>query len=672
MPNRLANATSPYLLQHKDNPVDWFEWGDEAFAEARERDVPVILSVGYSSCHWCHVMAHESFEDGATAAFMNEHFVNVKVDREERPDVDRIYMDAVQAMTGRGGWPMTVFLTPDARPIFAGTYYPRIAMVGHPSFMDVMTAVGDAWRNNREGALDQAEQITTTITQRNPAPAHLPTLGQLDQAVSSLSQMFDRTDGGFGSAPKFPQAATLEFLLRMSAMQPDTDAGRSATAMLTQMLTAMADGGIYDHLFGGFARYSVDAGWVIPHFEKMLYDNALLARLYLRAWQVTGIDHFRDVARGVLDYLDSTMVDATGGLHSAEDADSEGEEGKFAVWSWDQLGDVLGDDRDLAAAIYGATPRGNFEGANNLHRLADIGAVSSATGLTMSEISTAKQHIDDRLRAVRAQRVPPGRDDKIVTAWNGLAMRAFAEAGAVLDEPRYLDRAIAIAEFLLTEASPDGRLVRSWRGRPGHPAFADDLAATAIGFYTLFATTGDNNWFTSAESMVATLRERFTDPDGGFFATSTDAGDLIMRPRNTQDSPTPSDNSLALEALQMHVALTGDLEATGEFESTMASLAADALTHPAFGGYALAVWLTHLVGVKEVAVVGTEKDRDVLVRPVWGQFRPNVVLAIGDGSPSSVPLLENRGTGDGALAYVCENLACDLPVSTPEALAAKL
>ncbi len=672
MPNRLAEATSPYLLQHKDNPVDWYEWGDEAFAEASKRDVPVILSVGYSSCHWCHVMAHESFEDEATATFMNEHFVNVKVDREERPDVDRIYMDAVQAMTGRGGWPMTVFLTPDAKPIFAGTYYPRVAMAGHPSFMDVMTAVDDAWVNNRESAIDQADQITATITQRNPAPAHLPTLGQLDQAVASLSQMFDRTNGGFGSAPKFPQAPTLEFLLRMSAMQPDTDAGRSATSMLTQMLTAMADGGIYDHLFGGFARYSVDAEWVIPHFEKMLYDNALLARLYLRAWQVTDIDHFRDVASDVLDYLESTMADTAGGLHSAEDADSEGEEGKFAVWSWDELGDVLGDDRDLAAAIYGATPPGNFEGANNLHRLTDIGAVSSATGLTMSEISAAKQHIDDRLRSVRAQRVPPGRDDKIVTAWNGLAMRAFAEAGAILDEPRYLERAVAIAEFLLTDASPDGHLVRSWRDQPGHPAFADDLAATAIGLYTLFSATGDDRWFVSAESMVALLRERFADPDGGFFSTHIDTGDLIVRPKNTQDNPTPSDNSLALEALQLHIALTGDLEAIREFESTMASLAADALTHPAFGGYALAVWLTHLIGVKEVAIVGTGEDRDVLARPVWGQFRPNVVLAVGDGSPSIVPLLAGRTPRDGALAYVCEHLTCDLPVSTPTALAAKL
>ncbi|MCL1598351.1 MAG: thioredoxin domain-containing protein [Actinomycetia bacterium] len=672
MPNRLADATSPYLLQHKDNPVDWYEWGEEAFVEARDRDIPVILSVGYSSCHWCHVMAHESFEDGVTADFMNEHFVNVKVDREERPDVDRIYMDAVQAMTGRGGWPMTVFLTPDAKPIFAGTYYPRVAMAGHPSFMDVMTSVLDAWVNNREGAIDQADHITSTITQRNPAPAHLPTLGQLDQAVTSLSQMFDRTNGGFGTAPKFPQAPTLEFLLRMAALRPDTDEGRSAAAMLTQMLTAMADGGIYDHLLGGFARYSVDAGWLIPHFEKMLYDNALLARLYLRAWQVTGIERFNEVARGVLDYLEVTMVDATGALHSAEDADSEGVEGKFAVWTWEELGTVLGDDRDLAAAIYGPTPRGNFEGANNLHRLTDIGAVSSATGLTISELHHARSRIDERLRAARAERVPPGRDDKIVTAWNGLAMRAFAEAGAVLDEPRYTDRAIAIADFLLTEASPDGHLVRSWRERPGHPAFADDLAATAIGLYTLFSATGDEYWFTSAESMVGLLRERFPDPDGGFFATSADAGDLLMRPRNTQDSPTPSDNSLALEALQLHIALTGDLEAVGEFEATMSSLAADALTHPAFGGYGLAVWLTHLVGVKEVAIVGTPEQRATLTHPVWGEFRPNVVLAVGDGSPSTVPLLADRTAGDGGLAYVCRGLTCDLPVSTPEALTTKL
>jgi uncharacterized protein YyaL (SSP411 family) len=672
MPNRLANATSPYLLQHRDNPVDWFEWGDEAFAEASGRDVPVILSVGYSSCHWCHVMAHESFEDDVTAAYMNEHFVNIKVDREERPDVDRVYMDAVTAMTGRGGWPMTVFLTPDAKPIFAGTYFPKETFGQHPSFMDVMNAVLHAWDTNRTGTLDQADQITTVITQIDNNVGYLPVLGNLERAVTTLSNVFDRKHGGFGSAPKFPQEPTLEFLLRMAALRPDTDSGRAAASMLTQALTAMADGGIYDHLLGGFARYSVDSQWIIPHFEKMLYNNAQLARLYLRAWQVTGIDRFRDVAVEVLDYLDTTMADLSGGLHSAEDADSEGVEGRFAVWTWDELGEILGDDREIAASIYGATPEGNFEGANNLHRLRDLSAVMEATGFTIPEITEARASIDDRLRAVRQHRVAPGRDNKIVTAWNGLALRSFAEAALILDDDRYLQRAESIATFLVSEASPDGSLVRSWRDRPGHAAFADDLAAAAIGMYTLFSVTGKERWFTAAEKVVEQLRRDFADPDGGFFATSATDSGLITRPKNAQDSPTPSDNSLAMEALQMHAALTGDLSALDELERTMEFLAPDALSNPAFGGYSLAIWLTHLTGMKEVAIVGTPTEQHALARPIWGAFHPDVIVAPGNGGPTNVPLLTDRTGGNTGLAYVCQNLTCDLPVATPQALADRL
>ena len=672
MPNRLAAATSPYLLQHKDNPVDWFEWGDEAFAEAERRDVPVILSVGYSSCHWCHVMAHESFEDEATAAFMNGNFVNIKVDREERPDVDRVYMDAVTAMTGRGGWPMTVFLTPDAKPIFAGTYFPKETFGQHPSFMDVMNAVLDAWNTNRQGALDQADQITTVISQIDTNVGYLPVMGNLERAVTALSSMFDRRHGGFGQAPKFPQEPTLEFLLRMAALRPDTEAGDAAASMLSRALTAMADGGIYDHLMGGFARYSVDSQWVIPHFEKMLYDNAQLARLYLRAWQVTGVDRFRDVAVDVLDYLDTTMADPAGGLHSAEDADSEGIEGKFAIWTWDELGELLGDDRDLAGAIYGATPEGNFEGANNLHRLTDIGVVEETTGLTVTEIAQERASIDERLRAARLRRVPPGRDDKIVTAWNGLALRSFAEAAAILDDDRYLGRARSIATFLVTDASPDGALVRSWRDKPGHPAFADDLAAVAIGMYTLFSVTGEAEWFTSAETLIDRLRTEFADPHGGYYATATSDHALISRPKNAQDNPTPSDNSLAMEALQMHAGFTGDLAAIAELEATMKFLAPDALSNPAFGGYSLAIWLTHLTGMKEVAIVGTPDQQRSLAGPIWGAFHPDVIVAPGNGRPSPVPLLADRPGGDTGSAYVCQNLTCDLPVTTPQALASRL
>ena len=668
MTNRLANATSPYLLQHQDNPVDWYEWGDEAFAEAESRDVPVILSVGYATCHWCHVMAHESFEDDETAAFMNEHFVNIKVDREERPDVDRIYMDVVTATTGRGGWPMTVFLTPKQKPIFAGTYFPKETFGNHPSFMDVMTAVLNAWDTNRAGALEQADNIAASIASRQSELSPLPRIEDIESAVERMSSSFDRVNGGFGNAPKFPQAPSLELLLRTAALLPGTDAAKHSLDMLVRQLTAMAKGGIYDHLLGGFARYSVDAQWVIPHFEKMLYDNAQLARVYLRAWQLTDIDLFKEVAIEVLNYLDVAMADDHGGLHSAEDADSEGVEGKFAVWSWDELGAILGEDRALGAAIYSATPEGNFEGANNLLRVVSFEEIATATGLDRFEIEEGKQSIDERLRLVRAERTPPSRDDKIVTAWNGLAIRAFAEAGVILGEPRYLARARSIATFLLTDASPDGDLVRSWRDRPGTQAFADDHAAFAVGLYTLYQVTGDDRWFAAAEHQVDELRTHFADSEGGFFSTSDMAESLITRPKTVQDNPTPSDNALAMEALQLHAALTGDTGAAAQAGETMQILAHDALQYPSFAGYGLAVWLTELVGIKEVALIGVDDAVQQMENVIWNSFRPDVVLAVGDGSDSAVPLLLDRPLADNTLAYVCQNLVCGLPVTSSEAL----
>jgi uncharacterized protein YyaL (SSP411 family) len=668
MPNRLADATSPYLLQHQDNPVDWYEWSDEAFAEAARRDVPVILSVGYATCHWCHVMAHESFEDEETATFMNERFVNIKVDREERPDVDRIYMDVVTATTGRGGWPMTVFLAPNQKPVFAGTYFPKETFGNHPSFMDVMTAVLNAWDTNRAGALEQADNITATIASRQSERAPLPRIEDIEQAVNRMAASFDRVNGGFGNAPKFPQAPSLELLMRTAALLPGTNTAEHSLDMLISQLTAMAQGGIYDHLLGGFARYSVDAQWVIPHFEKMLYDNAQLARVYLRAWQLTEVDLFKAVAVEVLDYLDIAMADDHGGLHSAEDADSEGFEGRFAVWSWEELGAVLGEDRDLASAIYSATPGGNFEGANNLQRVVSLEDVAVATGMDIGEIEGRKQSIDELLRLARAERTPPSRDDKIVTAWNALAIRAFAEAGAILDEPRYLVRARSIADFLLTNASPDGGLVRSWRDRPGSRGFADDHAALAIGLYSLYQVTGDDHWFTAAEQQVEELREHFADSEGGFFSTSDLAENLITRPKTTQDNPTPSDNALAMEALQIHAALTGDTVAVTQAGETMQILARDALQYPSFAGYGLAVWLTELVGMKEVALVGIDDTVREMQHVVWGRFRPDTVVAVGDGSPSAVPLLLDRPLADVTLAYVCLNLVCGLPVTSSESL----
>ena len=669
MPNRLGDASSPYLRQHAENPVDWFEWGDDALAEARRRDVPVILSVGYATCHWCHVMAHESFEDDETAAFMNEHFVNIKVDREERPDIDAIYMEAVTAMTGRGGWPMTVFLTPEAKPIYAGTYYPKTAMGHHPSFMDVMRAVVDTWTTNRAGAEDQAGRITRAIASPRPIGSDVPDIHQIERAVSTIGNTFDRVNGGFGTAPKFPQAPTLELLMRTAALLPGTESAEASLSMLRSMLTGMARGGIYDHLCGGFARYSVDSQWLVPHFEKMLYDNALLARVYLRTWQLTGDPLFRAVAVEVLDYLDGPMADATGGIHSAEDADSEGVEGKFAVWSWDELGAVLGEDREIAAAIYGASPGGNFEGTNNLHRFHDLGEIAEHFGLTREELAERRASIDRRLRDVRSTRVPPERDDKLVAGWNGLALRSFAEAAAILADDRYAQRARSIAIFLTTTGSPEGRLVRSWRDRPGHSAFAEDLATVAVGLYTLYSTTGETAWFEHAERLVAELREHFGAESGGFHSTA-DTTELFTRPIDTQDNPTPSTNAIALEAVLMHAAYTGDLSARAEAEATMKVIAGTATQHPSFGGYGLAVWLTHLVGIDEVAIVGA--DTAAMERTIWSTFRPNAVVAVGDGTPGPVPLLAERPATDRTLAYVCRDLVCDLPVGTPEELAARV
>jgi hypothetical protein len=672
MPNRLVDATSPYLKQHADNPVDWFEWSVEAFAEAERRDVPVLLSVGYSSCHWCHVMAHESFEDDETAAYMNEHFMNVKVDREERPDVDRIYMDAVTSMTGRGGWPMTVFLTPDQRPIYAGTYFPKQRMAHHPSFMDVMAAVLDAWNTNRTGVHNQAAKITEAISESDPPPGPTPSPHDLTEAVKTIERTFDTTHGGFGGAPKFPQAPTLEFLMRTAALHPDSEAGSASLRMLTITLERMARGGIYDHLLGGFARYSVDSIWLVPHFEKMLYDNALLARIYLRTWQLTGDDRFRSTAKEVLDYLDSTMADPGGGIHAAEDADSEGHEGKFAVWSWGELESVLGDDLPVAASIYGFTEAGNFEGTNIPTRESDLTETATEFGMDIDQLAVARKRIDQKLVEVRSRRVAPARDDKIVSAWNGFALRAFAEAGAVLGSEKYLARARSIASFLTGEASPDGSLVRSWRERPGVGGFADDYAAVAIGLYALFQATAEVRWFEKAEELVATLRSDFADRNGGFFATSKTSEALIARPKVIQDNPTPSDNALAMEALQMHSALTGDLEAIQEIEATMESLSVVAKGHPSFAGHALAVWLTHSVGVKEVAITGSPSATVDMERLVWDRYRPEVVIAVNRGSGSAVPLLTDRDASGTATAYVCEQLVCSLPVTSVEDLARSL
>ncbi len=678
MPNRLADSSSPYLLQHADNPVDWHEWGDEAFELAAAEDKPVLLSVGYAACHWCHVMAHESFEDADTAAYMNEHFVNVKVDREERPDVDRIYMDAVQAMTGQGGWPMTVFLAPDGRPFFAGTYFPPRDRPGHPSFRRVMTAVADAWSTSRADVERQADQLTAAVTRELPAADELPGGAALRAGLHALAGSFDREHGGFGGAPKFPQAPALELLLRLAAAGAAPEAGE----MLHRTLLAMASGGIHDHLGGGFARYTVDGRWLVPHFEKMLYDNALLARIYVRAWQVTGDDRLRATAVATLDYMLTDLRLPGGGFASSEDADSEGVEGKFYVWRHDEFLAVAGpDDGPIAAQYFGVTPDGNFEhGQTVLSVPAPAEEVASRLGLDVETVQAAVDRARARLAAQRATRVRPGLDDKVVTAWNGLALRAFAEAGAVLEEPSYLAAAEEQAAFLLAELRDgDGRLLRSWRrGRGSVAGFCEDYGALAVGLFALYQATGDRRWFAAAAATTRSMVDLFADPGGaGFFNTGRDAPALIDRPKDVLDNPTPSPNSLAAEALLHLLRYTGDAAIEEALDGALRLAGTVAARHPQAVAHAVAVLATRLAPPKEAVVVGTGAAASRLAAAAWRRYRPDAFLAVDPGddprAADLVPLLAGRVPHRGEpLGYVCREFVCAAPTSDPAVFAAQL
>ncbi len=672
MPNRLASSASPYLLQHQDNPVDWYEWGEDAFAAAQTLDRPILLSVGYATCHWCHVMAHESFEDDSTAAYMNEHFVNVKVDREERPDVDRIYMDAVQAMSGRGGWPMTVFLTPAGEPFFAGTYFPKESQGHHPSFGRIMQSVVDAWATQRAELESQASRLVAAVRSGIPPGDTAPGAEVIRKAVVDLIGQFDWDHGGFGGAPKFPQAPNLELLLRAWSLELTPDHEDQVRGMITTTLDRMAAGGIYDQLGGGFSRYSVDRQWLVPHFEKMLYDNALLARLYLRGWQETGIERYREVAEETLAYLLHDSRDPAGGFYSGEDADSEGEEGTYYVWTWDELNALLGPDLPLVAAAFGASPEGNFDGARTVLRRAEtVEVLAQRFGMTPGDVEERLNAAAGTLRKARSDRIRPATDDKIVTAWNGLALRAFAEAGAVLGSAEYVEVAEQLAQFATTRLRrDDGRLVRTWRrGVLGPAAFCDDYGALAVGLFTLFAVTGDQRWFSEAHRLVGEAIDLFSDPAGGFFATGQDAEELITRPKNLMDNPTPSDNTLMAEALQMAAAYTGDASFRGLLDGVYIAAGRLLEQHPSAVGYLAAVLAAGLVGPKEVAIVGRPEARRELVEVVWERFRPGCVLAVGEGTATAVPLLSGRPSGEaGATAYVCRDFVCALPVDSPAEL----
>jgi uncharacterized protein len=642
MANRLADQSSPYLLQHAENPVDWRPWGDDALAAAAERDVPLLVSIGYSACHWCHVMERECFENEAIAELMNERFVNVKVDREERPDVDAIYMEFVQATTGHGGWPLNVFVAPDGVPIYGGTYFPPESRQGMPSWPNVLEAVAIAWRDKRAEFEEQAPRVVARL---RGAAALKPSEEPIDPAsvtaaVERLGEMYDRHNGGFGRAPKFPPTSAIEFLL-----------GRGEREMALGTLRAMARGGIYDQVGGGFARYAVDHTWTVPHFEKMLYDNGLLARAYVHGWQTSRDELFRRVAEQTLDWALREMRAPEGGFYSALDADSEGVEGKYYVWTVDELREALGDRADAAIAYFGSTARGNFEGANVLEGRGDPPPDLDDIRATLLE--------------VRERRVRPGLDDKRLTSWNALLIAALADAGAVFEREDYLDAARAAADFVLETMRDDaGRLLRAFnRGRAHLLGLLEDHAYLLEALLALYEATFEPRWFAAAREVADAMIERFADDEnGGFFSTPSDGEQLVARRKELEDTPIPAGQSSAALGLLRLAALTGDHDYERRAVDTLRLAHEIAPSHPQAFGHLLQAIDFYVSPVREVALVGD--DLRPLERVVRAEFRPHVVVA--GGEPDGVPLLADRPVvDDRATAYVCERFACQAPVTDP-------
>jgi uncharacterized protein YyaL (SSP411 family) len=684
--NRLAGETSPYLLQHAHNPVDWYPWGSEALARARDENKPILLSVGYAACHWCHVMERESFENEGIARQMNENFVCIKVDREERPDVDAIYMAAVQAMSGRGGWPMTVFLTPDGRPFFGGTYYPPEDRQGMPGFPRVLAAVMQAYRERPNDVQKNAETLIEHMANTQALVAQEAgalSTAQLDRAAQALADQYDARFGGFGGAPKFPPAMALEFLLRCWKR---TDDGQ-ALQMVEGTLRAMAAGGMYDQIGGGFHRYSVDQYWLVPHFEKMLYDNALLARVYLLAFQATGEPRYRRTVEETLDWTLREMTHARGGFYSTLDADSEGEEGKFYVWTPQEVLDVLGPEAGPRfCRFYDVSERGNFEGKNILHESLTLASAGEAFGLPESEVVAELARSRQALLAARSGRVRPGLDDKVLAAWNGLMLRALAEAARTLDRDDYLHAAERNAEFVLTAMRRGGRLLRSWRdtgdgrGEAKLAGYLEDHAAYADGLLALYEATFEPRWLSEARALADTLIEAFWDEQAGvFYDTAADGEPLVVRPRDTFDNATPSGVSLACDVLQRLAALTGEQRYADYARRAMKPLAEIAAKYPTGFGRMLCAIDWALAEIKEVAIIGPATDPATasLTRALFGPYLPHMVAAgAAPGDQDAVqatPLLEERGLVDGrAAAYVCTGFACQAPVTEPAALLVEL
>ncbi|MBV9925086.1 MAG: thioredoxin domain-containing protein [Acidobacteria bacterium] len=676
--NRMIHETSPYLLQHAHNPVDWFPWGEEAFRRAREEDKPILLSIGYSACHWCHVLMHESFENEETARQMNEQFVNIKVDREERPDLDQIYMNAVQMMTRHGGWPLTVFLTPDLVPFYGGTYFPPVDQHQMPGFPRILAAVAEAYRTRPEEVRQSAWEILSELRRMSVAQESSEAVNPqiLDNAYRGLARSFDPRFGGFGGAPKFPSSMNLDFLLRIYERTGDA----RALEMVTHSCRMMARGGMYDQLDGGFHRYSTDARWLVPHFEKMLYDNALLTRLYLHTYQATGEHFFRQIAEETLAYVRREMLDESGAFYSTQDADSEGVEGKFFVWDREEVETLLGpEDARLFCAYYDVTEGGNFEERNILHVERDAAEVARAENVTVERLTEALNRGRGRLFNERETRVKPGRDEKVITAWNGLMLEAFAEASAVLEREDYREVAERNAEFILDTVFKDGLLLHVYKdGRAKHVGFLDDYAFVVSGLVTLYETTGRVRWLEAAVSLTDKMVEEFWDEEGGgLFYNGRSGEKLIVRNKDYFDNATPSGNSVAAEALLRLSVLTGN-EGYRRKAVNVLRLVRDAVErYPSAFGYALGAIDFHLSTPKEIVVVGEAEQARPLLREVWGRYLPNKVVvhsSIDDRDAARlVPLLQDRtAQGGRATAYVCQNYTCLQPVNTPEELAAQL
>jgi uncharacterized protein len=670
MSNRLINETSPYLLQHAENPVDWYPWGEEALQRAHKEDKPIFLSIGYAACHWCHVMEHESFEDPEIAAFLNDHFVSIKVDREERPDIDGIYMEAVVAMTGHGGWPMSVFLTPEGQPFYGGTYFPPVRAHGLPAFRDVLQGISRTWQEDRKELFEAAKRLTRRLHESarwgSGKGEFSPEV--LDRATQTLLDSYDWKNSGWGGPPKFPSPMVIDFLLAQS-----TRGNESARKMTDHVLEVMHRGGIYDVVGGGFHRYAVDGIWRVPHFEKMLYDNAQLALSYLHGYIVIGNPEFRRTCEETLDFIARELMDESGGFYSSLDADSEGEEGKYYVWSLEEIEQIVKDPEDvnLARSVYNITPQGNFEGKNVLQKPANVVALADALELPVDEIVSRLERVHQQLFAARQKRVRPATDDKVLVSWNALALQAFSEAARYLHRQDYLQIAQQNADFLLKSLHNGDRLLRSWRrGSARHNAFLEDYGALIIGLLSLYQTDQNQHWYDQAVSLAEEMKTHFRDEAGGFYDTREDQEDLIVRPKEYQDNPIPSGNALAAKALLLLSAFSGETEDQARVESVMASLQDVFVKHPTGFAYWLQAADFAVGPVYQVALLWPQKEDgyEDFKRVMYRLYRPRSVLAasaypIPDDAPALLkdrPLREEKIT-----AYVCKGFVCQQPVTNP-------